>query len=320
MLNRRSPDHHPLATSQQLLRFVSDAEAEGHEAVLIALAGQSQGGPRATGALMAVLDTGDRVGSLSSGCVEAAIVAEALDVLCEGKMRLVRFGEGSDYVDIRLPCGAGMDLLFVPRPNPTGMSNALALLENRKAVTLAIARDGALICCRDDDQLTERERIFAARCTPDLRLIVAGHGAEALALVRQARSFGAIVELFTPDEELVDSAMTDCVPVRVLDHISACPPIDADPWTAVAIMFHDHDWEPVLIEASLRSNAFWIGAMGSSRTAERRRTVLAERGLRPDQIKRVNGPVGTIPSARDPSTLALSVLAEIIAAFPGATA
>jgi xanthine dehydrogenase accessory factor len=77
MLNRRLPKHQALATSQQLLRFVHHARADGLEAVLVFLTSQTNGGPRSPGALMAVLETGDRAGSFSSGCVEAALPAVA---------------------------------------------------------------------------------------------------------------------------------------------------------------------------------------------------------------------------------------------------
>jgi len=320
MLNRRQITHQPMATPQQVLRFVADAKNGGIEAALVVLAGKTNGGPRAPGALMAVLETGARAGSLSSGCVEAAIAGEALDALARGEARRVQFGEGSNYVDIRLPCGAGMDLLFIPNPGARTVTQAIESLDNRVPVTLTFGNDGSVGFSDVGPSSASAHHAIAVRYTPDLRMIVAGHGAEAEALVRQAVAFGAIVELLTPDEELLQNAIRNGVSARFLEHIERTPEIDVDPWTAIAILFHDHDWEPALVETALRSNAFWIGAMGSNRTAERRRALLGQLGFAAAEIERIKGPVGTISGARDPSTLALSTLAQIVADFGAAAA
>ena len=315
MLYRRFPANEPLATAQQLLGFLSTAAANGQDSVLVVLTGKT-GGPRSTGAMMAVLETGDRAGSISSGCVEAAIVGEALDVLAVNSPRLVRFGEGSRYIDIRLPCGAGMDLLFLPRPDPQTVNDVLAKLENREAAALEVGTDGTLGLLTDLSPIDHEAR-FVRRITPDLRLVVAGEGAEARALAQQAQAYGSIVEVLTPDEALLESAIRSGVSARILEFSSVRPQIEADPWTAIAIMFHDHDWEPVLIEEALATEAFWIGAMGSGRTAADRRSELIRRGLGTSQIERVRGPIGTIPSARNPATIALSALTEIVASLDG---
>ena len=94
--------------------------------------------------------------------------------------------------------------------------------------------------------------------------------------------------------------------------------LDADAWTAMLFLFHDHEWEPALIAQALDSPAFWIGAMGSRTTQAARRAALAAHGLDEAAIARVQGPVGLIPSARDPATLALSAFAEIVGAYRAA--
>ena len=83
-------------------------------------------------------------------------------------------------------------------------------------------------------------------------------------------------------------------------------------------LFHDHEWEPALIAQALDSPAFWIGAMGSRTTQAARRAALAAHCLDEAAIARVQGPVGLIPSARDPATLALSAFAEIVGAYRAA--
>jgi len=78
------------------------------------------------------------------------------------------------------------------------------------------------------------------------------------------------------------------------------------------LMFHDHDWEVALLSQALSSEAFYIGAMGSERTHKLRCEALGEAGVSAENIARIKGPIGLIPSMRDANLLALSALAEIV--------
>ncbi|MFW6027942.1 MAG: XdhC family protein [bacterium] len=93
------------------------------------------------------------------------------------------------------------------------------------------------------------------------------------------------------------------------------PPLEDDPWTAFLLAFHDMDWEESLLAQALSGPAFYIGAVGSRRTHARRCDQLRRAGFGEDQVRRIYGPAGIIPSMRDASTLAISVLAEIVEAF-----
>jgi len=79
-------------------------------------------------------------------------------------------------------------------------------------------------------------------------------------------------------------------------------------------MFHDHDWEGALLKQALGGEAFYIGAMGSERTHASRKDMLGLRGLAANDIARIRGPIGIIPSMRDANLLALSTLAELVKA------
>src|SRR3546814_11432516 len=93
---------------------------------------------------MAVLDNGDCAGSFSSGCVEAAIIAEAIEVFSESRPRVVRFGQGSPYLDIKLPCGGGIDALFLPAPSTDVLELALDRKSflSGKSVSVRVALGG----------------------------------------------------------------------------------------------------------------------------------------------------------------------------------
>lgn len=86
-------------------------------------------------------------------------------------------------------------------------------------------------------------------------------------------------------------------------------PLDAD--TAVACLFHEHEWEGELLLKALRSPAFYVGALGSRQTQRARAEVLTALGATADELARLKGPIGLFPS-QDPRSLAVSALAEIV--------
>jgi xanthine dehydrogenase accessory factor len=88
-----------------------------------------------------------------------------------------------------------------------------------------------------------------------------------------------------------------------------------DPWSAVVFLFHDHAREPLLIERALSQPAFFIGAIGSRRTYTARLDTLRGRSIRQEALERIVSPLGLIPSARDPATLALSALSQVVDAY-----
>jgi xanthine dehydrogenase accessory factor len=151
---------------------------------------------------------------------------------------------------------------------------------------------------------------FEMRYAPKLRLRIAGRGAAVNALASQALQSGFEVHLQSPEVD-----MHNDLAVTKFDHLTspaAPPPQRDDPWTAVILMFHDHDWEAALLAQALKGDAFYIGAMGSARTHTLRKDVLTDAGISAADIARIHGPIGLIPSMRDANLLGLSALAEIV--------
>ena len=310
-------DSAPTASAAEVLRLLVNGARAGHRGVLATITDLTGGGARAVGAHMAVLDNGSSAGSFSSGCVERAIVAEALDVLREGGSRTVRLGQGSPYIDIRLPCGGGMDVLFLADPAPGVLECAVASLDARHPALLRLDPAGNLTASSDPAATATgwRNGIFAVRHIPTLRLVLIGHGAEMLTSLKLAQSFGADVELYSPDPEIVEAGLVDGVASLRLNAADSPVELHGDAWTAFLFLFHDHDWEPPLIRKALETASFWVGAMGSNNTHAARCVALAGHGVAETAIARVHGPVGLIPGSRDPATLALSALTEIVGAY-----
>lgn len=295
--------------ASHIFRFLLDAAARGERTALVTLVDLSGSASRARGAHMAVSETGASVGSFSGGCVEAAVVAEAQRIIASGAAESVRFGAGSRYKDIRLPCGGSIDLMFSPNPSTHVMREAQQLLCERRQVRLLIERDGAASIQRS--MIAAKPGDFIAVHEPDLRLILIGHGAEPAALARQAKAFGATVKVLSPNVDSVAALIAQGFDAVHLKSAARNPHIEADPYTAIVFLFHDHDWETALLEQALEQDAFFIGAMGSRRTHAKRCAVLAERGVSAADIDRIVGPIGVIEAARDPEMLAISTLAQI---------
>lgn len=301
-------------TSADILRFVLDRSRENVRTILVTLTAIEGSSPRAIGAQMAVAEDGRYAGSFSGGCIEVAVVAEAIGTLSDGRARLVRFGAGSPYLDIRLPCGGGIDLLFSPSPDPQAIAEVLSRHDRRAVAMLRLADDGVFSdsSTGQDDLPGWHDGSFRLRYPPMLRIVAMGQGEELTALVRLAASFGADVSVLSPDERaLADLAAEGFDTVRLTAR-TTLPPVSSDPWTAIISVFHDRDWEEELLPRALRLPCFYIGAIGSRRTQDIRLDALREAGVPEDFRRKLRTSVGLIPATRDPATLALSALSQIV--------
>jgi xanthine dehydrogenase accessory factor len=139
------------------------------------------------------------------------------------------------------------------------------------------------------------------RCyIPALRLQLFGEGPELEALVAFAGAAGVEVAAHGKDALSLGRRPAG---------------LAADPWTAVVLLFHDHEWEQPILEWALDTRAFHIGAQGGFEARRTRLERLAERRVPSDQLSRIKSPIGVITHSREPGVLALSVLAEIVGEY-----
>lgn len=303
-----------MASQQAVLDFLNTATSQGERSALIVLTGVEGSAARGVGTLMGVTESGAWLGSLSGGCTEAALAGEAQRVIASGKCETLRIGTGSPLIDIRLPCGSGMDLLIMPDLAGDVLDHARACLFARNPAELVLGCDGVAIVREGVRHASPgwRDGGFHLHISPQLRLVIAGHGEEVTALTVLASAWGAEICVLTPDERLANELGSAAV---MLKTPAANPALALDCWSALVMLFHDHDWETAMLAQALEQQAFYIGAMGSPATHHRRLEALAQAGITPEAAARIQGPIGLIPSARDPQTLALSVMAEVVAAY-----
>lgn len=265
--------------------------AAAHGTALCTIARIEGSFSRRVGAQLAVGRDGATAGDMADNCLDAELASQAQIAFADGAPRVLRYGEGSPFIDFRLPCGSGLDILLDPAPDREALRQCAQRLAAREEATLALP----LPTDAPAGLLTQR------RYMPPLRLLVLGAGAECDAVVRLAEAQRIATELREPDTGL----SLGKVPANFA----------ADRWTAVLLLFHDHEWEHALLDWALGTPAFYIGAQGGAPARASRIERLRAAGHSEAELARVRSPVGLIPHARDASVLALSVLADVVGAY-----
>lgn len=239
---------------------------------------------RRLGAQLAIRADGGIAGNLADGCLERQLASE---VRAAPGPLVKRFGAGSSLIDFRLPCGGGLDILIDPTPDVAACREAVARLDAREPAALPLPASPSL---------PERHYI------PPLRLVLLGEGPELSALRQLAMTSGIAVDCHAAG----DAALA----------LGRAPQgLAVDPWTAVVLLFHDHEWEQAILQWALATPAFFIGAQGGAEARGTRLERLRESGMEPAQLARIRSPVGLIPRSREPGVLALSILAQIVGEY-----
>ncbi|UAB78031.1 XdhC family protein [Erythrobacter sp. SCSIO 43205] len=304
----------------QTLQFLSDAQAAAKRTILVTVCGVEGSSMRNPGTIMGVAEDGTYAGSLSGGCIENAVVSEALDVLSEGAPRLVRFGVGSPYLDIKLPCGGGLDVAFHEIRGGAFIKACLASVEARSPFSIAAGPGGPQH--KEGWRKTHFDPSVPAATFghyPGPHLQIIGHGASVEQLAGLAQTFGCTANVLTPDARLIEQLARRGIPAERLTRTNQTELLKSDPWTATVFLFHDHDWEIDLMESALSMPHFYLGAMGGRRAHAFRTEALSRRGVAPDQLATIHAPIGLFHSSRDPHTLALSTLSEVIRTYEEAS-
>lgn len=292
--------------------------------------------PRPVGSQLAISGDGAMMGSVSGGCVEAAVVHEALAVLESGLPKLLSFGVADDDAfAVGLACGGTIRVLVEPVGDapggisPTILEELVQARSARRAVALlshiethahrlaggandAKANEIAARM-RSDRSGLEEDGWFIGIHNPPLRIIVVGAVHIAQALVPMARACGYDPTLIDPRgafgsvARFPDEAIIEDWPDE------AMAALGPDARTAVITLTHDNKLDDPALLAAVASEAFYIGSLGSTRTHAKRVERLQAAGASPAQIARIHGPIGLKIGAKSPAEIAVSILAEVTA-------
>ena len=156
--------------------------------------------------------------------------------------------------------------------------------------------------------------VFARVFNPPLRMVIVGavHISQSLAPMAALAGFEVTVVdprgAFATDERFPGVTLSRQWPDEALEALAL------DSRTAVVTLIHDPKLDDPALEAALRSDVFYIGALGSRKTHAKRVERLREAGFSTAEIKRIKGPAGLDIRAKAPAEIALSIMAEIVAA------
>ena len=262
----------------QLIRWRD--RGDEHMALATVLATR-RSAPRPVGSKLAVSEQGELAGSVSGGCVESEVAVAARDVLARGEPTVLTYGITDELAGtVGLPCGGEIDVGI----ERVALSELERLAEESAPVRLVVfgAVDIAEALCRGAKELGWDTIVADPRAT-----------------------FATRERVASADELLVEW------PEQVLERIAV------DDKTAVVVLTHEERFDVPALAGALRSDAFYVGAIGSRRTQEHRRERLLEEGLSQADLDRLSGPTGLDLGAETPAETAVSILAEILAVRAG---
>ena len=288
-----------------IFRAAIDCSSKSINCALAFVIDTEGGAVRRPGACMLITESGESLGYVSGGCIDADVCAQAVTAIKTDTIKRVRYGLGSKYMDLKLPCGGAIDILICPNFDTSALVRIINQIDARRSSTLALLPSNT-------PATTNLFEPLSFTYYPKLHIRIAGRGYDPRALARLAISSGINVTLQSPDIEDFEGLGPNIKTVPLSPKI---PEAADDEWTAFCLMFHDTESETVLLEQALIGPAFYIGAVGSRRTHQNRRSALENAGVSEGDIDRIFAPIGLVPSLRDASMLAISALAEIIGEY-----
>ena len=309
----------------EVLKTASSWLAQGHRCELITVVKTWGSSPRPIGALLAICDDGRVVGSVSGGCIEDDLIARVREQgITRALPEIVSYGISADEAHrFGLPCGGTIELAIEPLSKDSRIDELLErldrheLLERRLdlatgAVSLQRAAAGAV------QRADARELVTIHG--PRWRLFIIGAGQLSRFLAQIASAMDYYVTVCDPREEyraswqlpgvqLVHMMPDDLVLEARLDHRSA-----------VVALTHDPKLDDLALMEALKSDAFYVGAIGSRVNNAKRRERLKLFDLNDEQLARLHGPIGLYIGSKTPAEIAISIMAEMTAVKNGVPA
>ena len=305
-----------------------DWHREGRGVALATVVETWGSAPRRVGAQLVISGDGEMQGSVSGGCVEGAVMVEALEAVEDGKPRLLEFGvSDGDAFAVGLACGGTIRVLVEPVADTAMPPDVLAALVERRAAREPVAYVTSLAggAGRLAERGAYRERFrmdrsgveedgetFVAIHNPPLRLAVVGAVHIAQALVPMARIAGLDPVVIDPRGAFGSQARFPGETILDEWPDEALAGYGLDSRTALVLLTHDPKLDDPALHLALKSECFYIGALGSTRTHAKRVARLEEAGFTPAQIGRIHGPIGLDIGAASPSEIAVAILAQMV--------
>lgn len=274
---------------------------------------------------MAVRADGVFAGSVSGGCVETAVIEAALEVIRSGESQHLNFGVADETAwEVGLACGGKIEV-FVTPIDWAAMTPIIEQIQNDLPAWYQINLDaaGKISAAEasdhsgstpflDENAAPPRLVLFAP---PPNQLLIVGGVNIAQDLTEFAKQMGYRVVIADPRRAFASEIRfpnADLILAEWPEEVFTRLNITTS--TAIAVLTHDDKIDLPALELAVNSSAFYIGALGSKTTFARRKKALEESGVPAEKLQRIHSPIGLDIHAKTPKEIALSIMAEIIAA------
>jgi xanthine dehydrogenase accessory factor len=288
----------------------------GQKVALVTVVRTWGSSPRPPGSLLAINDAGQFVGSVSGGCVEESLAGRYRDGELAGPTpTMVDFGvDRQEATRMGLPCGGRLEVLVEQLSAPDSIKQLLARLRNGELVARTVDLSSGETSLKPGDGSTEfhvSETALVKTFGPAWQLLLIGDGQLARHLASMALHLDYRVIICDPRDDFTHPApLADvCYSREMPDDV--IQGLGEQARTAIVTLTHDPRQDDLGLSAALESQAFYIGALGSTRSAEARRKRLASMGYSPEQIGHIQGPAGLPIGSKRPAEIAVSILAQI---------
>lgn len=310
-----------------VLRAARDWLAAGHRVMLATVVRTWGSSPRPVGAMMALREDGRAVGSVSGGCIEddliqnyttahggAGLPQEATEIVCYGVSadEAHRFG---------LPCGGTLELVLEFSPKQATLDTLVRRLEGGELVRRRLELSNGsveLMPASTPEALHFDNAHMASTLGPEYRMLLIGAGALAEYVSVMARFNGFSVTVCDPRIEYMQTWSVQGVHQDTQMPDDAVAAFHPDQRSCIIALSHDPKLDDLALLEALRSPSFYVGAIGSRRNnLSRRERLITHFGETEQSLARLRGPIGIYIGSKTPAEIAVSVMAEILAAKNG---
>lgn len=306
---------------QQVLATVAQWLAQGQQVWLCTIVETWGSSPRPAGSWLALNEAGDWVGSVSGGCLEEDLIRRCVEQQ-PGQVRLIDYGVSDrDRDTFRLPCGGRIRLLLEPMlqaSHGAHVSQLLTALERREAIAREVCLNtGEFGVLRSEGvsvAVQVRDERLCHALSPHCQLLLVGVGEVAHFVAEFAQAADFEVSLCEPRETFARGWRNERVPLLQALPDDLVMSRFGDGWCGILALAHDPRVDDLALLAALRSDAFYVGAMGSVRTSAARRQRLASLGLSAAELERLQAPIGLPLPSKTPAEIAIAIVADLIRA------
>ncbi|MFZ6817964.1 XdhC family protein [Undibacterium sp. Ji22W] len=291
---------------------------EGKRCELVTVVKTWGSSPRPEGAMLAITESGQVVGSVSGGCIEDDLIAR---VQAEGCQRqrpdIVTYGISADEAHrFGLPCGGTIQLAIEPLSHQSKIGAMLARLSQHELIARDLnLSDGSvsLSTAAANEGLQINEDRLRTIHGPRWRLLIIGAGQLSRFLATIAVGMDYQVTVCDPREEYLEGWQVEGVQLvrEMPDDVVLAMQLDER--SAVVALTHDPKLDDLALMEALKSRAFYVGAIGSRANNAKRKERLLEFDVSREQVEKLHGPIGLYIGSKTPAEIAISILAEMTA-------